>query len=880
MSLAPGTRLGTYEVVGLLGAGGMGEVYRARDSRLGREVAIKVLPAERMADENRRRRFVQEARAASALNHPNIVTIYEIESADGIDFIVMEYVPGKSLETVILRQGGMRLADTLRIAIPIADAVACAHTAGIVHRDLKPANVVVSPEGTVKVLDFGLAKLVAHEPGSPEHETVTEDGGAGPLSQPGTVAGTIGYMSPEQAMGQKVDARSDIFSFGALLYEMVTGRRAFSGNSTAETLSALLREQPKAPSEVVAGVPKELDRVIQRCLRKERDRRFQHMVDVKVELNEITDESSSGPAAAPARRRPRRWLAATLGGAVILAGMAAWLWRVRPAPYPPPRLVALTSMRGSESQPTFSPDGEQVAFRWGGERSDNEDIYLTMIGSSEIRRLTTDPSPESWPSWSPDGRQIAFLRESGDKATIHFVSPLGGAARKVSDFAAGGGQLSWSPDGRFLAAVKAGTDSEDAPGAGGIYLVPVEGGEPRLLTRARTGANELAGAFSPDGKRLAYASCVTAGDPQACDVHVLDLGPDLAPLGAPRRLTHQGFSIYSVAWTRDGASIVYTGEQGPWLQYAWRVAARGERPPERIDLMGSRVPFLAIAPTRDRLAFTLHRNDYDFYRFVPGRPPEPLSGSSSFFEELSHFSPDGRRIAFDSARSGERDEVWLSDADGANPQQLTHGPGRWQGSPYWSPDGRQIVFDSLGEDGHWHVWSIDVGGGAPRRVTQGPADENVPSFSRDGRWVYFSSDRGGVREIWRVPAGGGAEERVTKGGDAFKSRESLDGQTLFFTGDRGLVALSLATATERQLAKCVQWRAFDVAADGVYYVACADNADSALHRIDPHTGQDRVLGTLEKHSGHPIAVSPDGRVILYSKLVSEGADLMLIENFR
>src|SRR5713101_4913918 len=340
MRLTLGSKLGSYEVLSLLGAGGMGEVYRARDTRLGRVVAIKVLPAERMADENRRRRFVQEAQAASALNHPNIVTIYQIESADGNDFIVMEYVPGKTLDTVIPRQG-MRLGEVLRIAIPIADAVARAHAAGIVHRDLKPANVVVGSDGAVKVLDFGLAKLAAlEEADSPKRETRSEDGDATPLSRPGTVAGTVEYMSPEQATGNTVDARSDVFSFGAVLYEMVTGRRAFAGNSTAETLAALMHEHPKAPRELAPDVPRDLERVILRCLQKDPDRRFQHMADVKVELQEIKDESDSQPAAAqaPARRRRHWWLAVALAGALLLAPVAVWLrWRPREIELAPPR---------------------------------------------------------------------------------------------------------------------------------------------------------------------------------------------------------------------------------------------------------------------------------------------------------------------------------------------------------------------------------------------------------------------------------------------------------------------------------------------------------------------------------------------------------------
>ncbi len=451
MALTPGAKLGPYEILSLLGAGGMGEVYRARDRRLGREVAIKVLPADRMADEDRRRRFVQEARAASALSHPNIVTIHEIESADGNDFIVMEYVPGKTLDTLIPRQG-MRLDEVLRIAIPIADAVARAHAAGIVHRDLKPANVIVGPDGAVKVLDFGLAKLVAQEEaGSPEHETRTKDGDAGRLSGPGTVAGTAAYMSPEQAAGRKVDARSDVFSFGALLYEMVTGRRAFAGNSTAETLAAVLREHPKVPSEVASGVPRDLEKVILRCLQKDLGRRFQQMQDVKIELQEIKEESESGPVAStgPARRRRHWWLAAVLAIVLPLTAVAWLRWRPREIARTPPRLVPLTSMRGFETNPAFSPDGGQIAFAWGGEKGDSWDIYLEMIGSSEIHRLTTDPAPDFAPSWSPDGRLIAFVRSQPgnflwyvdrrllSQGTIHLVSPVGGPDRKLSDFPAG-----------------------------------------------------------------------------------------------------------------------------------------------------------------------------------------------------------------------------------------------------------------------------------------------------------------------------------------------------------------------------------------------------------------------------------------------------------
>ena len=409
MSLSAGHRLDAYEILSPLGAGGMGEVYRARDTRLGREVAIKVLPADRLTDESRRRRFVQEARAASALNHPNIVTIFEIESADGADFIVMEYVPGKTLDA--LMRPRMRLSEVLRIAVPIADALARAHADGIVHRDLKPANVVVTPEGVVKVLDFGLAKLMATEEVSDERDTLTEESSGRFVSGPGTIAGTPGYMSPEQAMGGKVDARSDIFAFGSLLYQMVTGRRAFAGGSRAETLGAVLHAQPQPPSEIVADLPKDLEKLILRCLRKEPDKRFQHMADVKVELEEIREGSTSSATATEGGRglgwAGGSWMAAVLIIVVVAgAGLTRLLHSRRPAT-PAPTLVPLTTLQGDEGSPTFSPDGNQIAFSWDAEstlgETHNSDIWLKIIGASQMRRLTTDPAPDLFPSWSPDG---------------------------------------------------------------------------------------------------------------------------------------------------------------------------------------------------------------------------------------------------------------------------------------------------------------------------------------------------------------------------------------------------------------------------------------------------------------------------------------------
>ncbi len=410
----------------------MGEVYRSRDTRLGREVAVKVLPADRLSDPTRRARFVQEARAASALNHPNIVTIHEIESAEGVDFIVMELLPGKTLDALIPRQG-MRLGEALRIAIPLADALAAAHAAGIVHRDLKPANVMVTPEGVAKVLDFGLAKLTQADEGGGEDATTLD--AQARLSRPGTVAGTPAYMSPEQASGGAVDARSDVFSFGSVLYEMVTGRRPFAGGSSAEMLAALLKEQPKPPSELVPDVPKELERIILRCLRKEPERRFQHMTDLKVELQEVKEESDSQAAAPagvvtrPSRRILLRWLPALVAVALIasvLIGLGV-RWRFRPVPVPsvvrsvielePAYCLDGMALRASLGIRSTDSDGHGHFQRWPFHRlqrhSENPgpqikpQLYLRRTDQLEARPISGTEGGIG-PFLSPDDRWVGF----------------------------------------------------------------------------------------------------------------------------------------------------------------------------------------------------------------------------------------------------------------------------------------------------------------------------------------------------------------------------------------------------------------------------------------------------------------------------------------
>ncbi len=415
-----------YNILEKLGEGGMGVVWKARDTHLDRFVALKVLPAEKLQDPERRRRFTQEAKAASALNHPNIIHIYDITEADGVPFIAMEYVAGKTLDEIVGRKG-MRVPDALRYGIQIADALDKAHSAGIIHRDLKPSNIIVSPDGLIKILDFGLAKLT--EPAHAdigETRTIMEEK---PKTEEGTVVGTVAYMSPEQAEGKEIDARSDIFSFGAVLYEMVTGRRAFHGDSKLSTLSAILRDEP-AP--LPPDIPRELEKIIVRCLRKDPNRRYQHAVDLKLALVELKEESESGkltPAQPTAPGRGRNWLAFGLGALVllVLAATGWFWWHSRPPNTTQRPLIRLTS-NGVSFRPAISRDGKLLAFESsaGGPKPD---IWVEQIGGGKAIQVTHEKDGASSPAFSPDGTHIAYESHS----SIYEIPALGGDGRLITD---------------------------------------------------------------------------------------------------------------------------------------------------------------------------------------------------------------------------------------------------------------------------------------------------------------------------------------------------------------------------------------------------------------------------------------------------------------
>ncbi len=842
----------------------------ARDTRLGREVAIKMLNSRFQARNDGRERLLQEARAVSALNHPNILALYDICSENGSEFLVMELIRGKTLEQLIGNRG-IAVNEAVKYAIAMADALARAHAAGILHRDLKPSNIMITEDGVPKILDFGLARAAEPEQrnNGDETRTLTE-------TTEQVVAGTAGYMSPEQAEGKKLDARSDIFSFGAVLYEMVTGRPAFHGESTAATLAAVLNRDPDPPSRTAPQVPKELERIIQRCLRKDPSRRFQHMSDVKVMLAEVREESKSETQLVqePARGR-RTWMYAA--GCIVLLGIAGgiWWWRNAMSPPPPPsQPVPLTAYQGDEDFPDFSPDGSQVVFAWNGVHRSKYHIYIKPLRSPDYLQLTRGEADETYPKWSLDGQWIAFQRKDSAGEHTFVISPVGGNERKLHDGSCFG--LSWSTDSKALA----------CGAQNGLILISAEGGSSRQLTSAPKGKIDGFPAFSPDGHDLLYIEGrLEASD---CDLYLLHLNRGLSPDGTPRRITNQQaneLSAGGLAWTANGREAIWSMTTSGTLGLTlFRVAVWRTGSVERLPFVGPTAFSPAIARHQNRLAYSRWLRDIDIWR-TDGHSAERDPVSSTELEAYPQFSPDGKRIAFESDRSGA-DEIWVANSDGSNPMQLTNF-GRHSGSPRWSPDGQWIAFDSYTVSGRWTVWIISSGGGTPRRLTESDGSSKIPSFSHDGKWVYFADDRTGRDEIFRVPFGGGAAVQVTHSGGIVQ-QESVDGRTIYYLtssamGPAALYATPVSGGQERPLGIHVLSRSFQVMADGIYFIAppAKDGRGPEIRWYGFATHQSRLiqsLGDVSTYSG--FAVSPDRKVFLYTVRQDSGRNLMLVDNFR
>jgi len=890
-----GERIAHYEVLGQIGSGGMGEVYLARDTRLGRKVALKVLPRSFTADPQLRARFVREAQLASALDHSNICTIHEVGHSSNFLFITMQYIEGVNLKQVIDSRP-VKLDSLLSISLQVADALAAAHDQGIIHRDIKSNNIVITPRGQVKVLDFGLAKVTDLVDGTAQTEITSQ------LTRTGAVMGTPSYMSPEQARGGRVDRRSDIFSLGVVIYEMASGDVPFRRKSQAETMNAVINESHTPVAELNKELPAGLSAAIDRALSKDPADRYQSMGDMLRDLRQVgrgiglLGSSDSQGAVIPyvplGRQSARRWMwAMSLLALALVVGIGLWFSSLRPkpqAPGPPLQTTPLTSYPGMEFTPAFSPDGKQVAFAWNGEKGDNYDIYVKLVEAGSPHRLTTNPAEDTFPTWSPDGSHIAFRRHTTESDAIYLIPSLSGPERKLADLfprllgaPVGGDGLAYSVDGKFLAV----PDKSSTGESFSIVLISTETGEKRKLTSPPAeSVGDNTPAFSPDGRQLAFSRMSGQG--------VEDIFLMAAEGGEPRQLTFDNRFITDLNWTADGREIVFISDRAGDTGL-WRVSASGGTPERLVTAVGYNITRLSISRQGHRLVYSQMFNDTNIWRVELAGTKRKVSAptmliSSSKPDYSPQYAPDGKRISFRSDRSGSS-EIWASEADGSTPVQLTNFGGPHAGAPCWSPDGKQIAFDARPE-GNPDIFVISAEGGRPRRLTEDPAEEIAPSWSRDGRWIYFGSNRSGSMQIWKMPAAGGAAQPVTKGGGS-GAYESRDGQFLFYTRARNVAGIWRVPVEggEETLVldthKAGYWSAWTVVAQGIYFLTAEKMVRPAIEFFSFTTGRVTEVAPLPKPfrlatNPEGLSVSPDGRWILYTQEDQRDTDIMLVENFR
>jgi len=881
MTLPVGSRLGPYEILSPLGAGGMGEVYRARDTRLGREVAIKVLPAALASDPERLKRFEREARSASSLNHPNIVTIHDIGSSDSISYIAMELVKGEPLRA-LLRGGALPVKRLLQIGAQIAEGLAKAHAAGIVHRDLKPENVMVTEDGHVKILDFGLAKLTQPDSsGSGKTQAPTVSG----ATEEGVILGTVGYMSPEQATGSPVDYRSDQFSFGSILYEMATGRRAFHRGSAPQTLAAIIQEEPEPIAAINARVPAPVRWIIERCLNKEVKKRFVSTDDLVNDLATVLDHLSEATSvvgahldrAAPASRF---WVPALIVSAILLAEGAV-LWRLRQSDYfwksplTGARYTRFTDWEGSEFDAAISPDGKFVTFL--SDRAGPFDAWVGQVGGGDFQNLTRGQIEElANPlvrnvGFSGDGTHV-WLHVGARKAKDHsiwFAPTMGGRPRPFLPDAV---EAAWSPDGTRIVYYAA------TPGDP-MFIADGNGGNPKPLYGEKPGIHHHYPSWSPDGRFIYFVRGIPIIDmdiwriPSAGGVAerltnhhsnvaftaMLDdrtliytatredgAGSGLYSLDVERRISHAvsyGLEEFvSVSGSVDGRHLCATVANP--IRNLWTVPISDhivdDSGATRLDLPTVRAASPRFGP--DYLVYRSSRGGADgLWKFKDGVETELWKGSDGPVDAAPAVSPDGTQICFVVRREGHV-HLYVMASDGTKAHPIAESLDV-RDAPSWSPDGKWIAV--VVDEGTINLFKVPIDGGKPMRLVEGEGSSWNPVWSPDGRFILYSETQGSAiarlrgvtpeKQPFPLP-----EVWVATWGNRY--RFLPDGKALVVTqGEmwrQNFWLLDIATSRLRELTSFrsgFDLKSFDVSRDGkqLLFDRLRNNSDVVLIDLPP-----------------------------------------------
>ena len=885
-----GRQVGVYKVLALLGTGGMGEVYRAHDSRLGRDVALKLFPPAFTADPDRLARFEREARVLASLNHPNIGAIHGLEeglvAGRSVRALVLELVEGETLAERVARTRGLRLEDALAIARQIADALDAAHEKGVVHRDLKPANIKLTPGGTVKVLDFGLATTA--RPAADLESTILPVG----HTREGAILGTAAYMSPEQARGLQVDKRTDIWAFGCVLYEMLAGRAAFARNTLTDTLAAIVSSEPDW-TRLPADVPPGVQRLLRRCLARDLKQRVRDIGDVRIDLQDALVEPALAEPQAPRvgwRRSAAVVALVSVAAGALAAAIVTWsvlsYARSDATPEPasaPVRVHRLTNARGLEEFPALSPDGRSVAFvAQGGGRLH---IFVRLIAGGDTLQITRDGADHLYPRWSPDSASILYYSPGADgnsPGAILEIPALGGAARRIAS-SLGGGDISRDglrivfprlADGRMELAVT-GRDGSNAK-----TLAPLEAGYYYLTPR-----------WSPDDRLIAYQRGVS-------NVHEIFVVP--AEGGLPRQITRHGTVIEGLTWAATGSTVVFSSSLGATIFYLpvtnlWGIDADGGN--LRQLTFGETAYAYPDVNASGTLVASHVRREFDIWRFpVDGSPADNVRRGTRITNQTSRVhtpsvAPDDSEVVYVSD-SGAHANLWVTNLKTGESRQVTfeRDPERRVGLPLWSPDRRQIAYFMA--RGSMYEYFLINADGSDSRLLMG--DAGSAAWSPDARWLYYQDyPSGGF--LRKVPVAGGAPV-VVRDDRAVSPAIAPDGETLYYliqlpvvTGgaDVEIRVARPESAPSRVLARIpatrtAPWLAFQpvISPDGRWLaLGLLDGAVTNLWAVSTSSGQLRQLtdfGQRPTFITRRVSWSSDSRSIFAS--VGEGdSDVVLLE---